>query len=85
MLNKQEVIKTYRRDAKDTGSSEVQIAILTQRILHLAEHLRSRKKDKHATKGLHDMVSNRKKLIAYLKRTNLESYQKLAASLGFRK
>ena len=78
---KLEIIETHRVHDKDTGSSEVQIAILTERINHLIEHLKRNKKDHHTRRGLLKLVGRRRKFEAYLKRTNRESYVALATKL----
>ena len=82
---KQEVIETHRRDDKDTGSPEVQIALLTERINELTAHLKVHMKDNHSRRGLLKMVGQRRGLLAYLKKTNLEGYRELIAKLGIRK
>lgn len=82
---KQEIIRQFQRDETDTGSPEVQIAILTARINELSEHLRRHKKDVHSRLGLVKMVSRRKKLLDYLRRTNYERYVQLIQQLGLRK
>lgn len=79
------VITTYRQHDKDTGSPEVQVAILTSRIRELTEHLKSNKKDHAARRGLLKMVGKRTNLLKYLTRTDRPRYQKLIASLGLRK
>lgn len=84
-INKAEIIKTYGKDAKDTGSTEVQIAILTAQINHLTEHLRTHKKDFHSRLGLLKMVGKRKRLLTYLMKKDLEGYRALIAKLGIRK
>ena len=81
---KQEIISTYRRDEKDTGSAEVQIAILTKQISVLTDHLKINKKDHSSRLGLLKMVGKRKRLLTYLKRTNYASFTKLVADLGIR-
>ena len=70
---------------KDTGSSEIQIALLTEKIDSLSKHIKQFKKDKHSTLGLTKSVNKRKKLLAYLKRKNSESYQKVIKHLNLRK
>ena len=70
---------------KDTGSSEIQIALLTEKIETLSKHIKQFKKDKHSTLGLAKSVSKRKKLLAYLKRKNTESYRKVIKQLNLRK
>ena len=82
---KQEIIAAYGRTANDTGSPEVQIALLTQRINELTEHLKSNQKDHHSRRGLLKMVGQRRGLLAYLKKTDLEGYRKLIERLGLRK
>ena len=82
---KQEIIKKYQRDEKDTGSSEVQIALLTARINHLNEHLKVNKNDKHSRRGLLKMVGRRKGMLDYLKSVDIERYRTLIAQLGLRK
>lgn len=82
---KQEIIKKYQRDAGDTGSTEVQIALLTARILDLQNHFDAHKKDFHSRRGLLRLVSSRRRLLDYLKRTNFEGYRSLIADLGLRR
>lgn len=82
---KGEVIKQYQTHETDTGSPEVQVAILTRRINELAEHLRANKHDNHSRRGLLSMVGRRRRLLNYLSRTENERYQKLIASLGLRR
>lgn len=82
---KQEIISTYGRTANDTGSPEVQIALLTARINELTEHLKINKKDHHSRRGLLKMVGQRRNLLGYLKKTNLNGYRKLIEQLGLRK
>ena len=82
---KAEIIKTYGRTPEDTGSPEVQIALLTARILELNEHLKENKKDHHSRRGLLKMVGQRRNLLAYLKAKDLESYRTLIERLGLRK
>ena len=84
-INKQEIIKQYQRAEGDSGSAEVQFALLTARINGLTEHFKTHAKDFHSRRGLLMMVSRRRKLLDYLKRTNIESYRKLIDSLGLRK
>ena len=81
---KKEIISKYGKNDIDSGSPEVQIALLTQRIRDLTEHLKIHKKDKHTRHGLVKLVSQRKKLIKYLMRTNPEAYPKLIKDLGIR-
>ena len=82
---KAEIIKEYGRTPSDTGSPEVQVALLTERINVLTEHLKENKKDHHSRRGLLKMVGNRRGLLDYLKRTDLEGYRTLIARLGLRK
>lgn len=82
---KQEIIKTYRRDEKDTGSSEVQIALLTERINELTEHLKVHQKDNHSRRGLYKMIGKRRDLLNYLVKTDLPRYRDIVAKLGLRK
>ena len=82
---KQEIIKTYGRTEGDTGSPEVQVAILTERINHLNEHLKVHKKDSHSRRGLLKMVGQRRGLLNYLKDKDIERYRAVLASLNLRK
>ena len=82
---KQEIINTYKRDENDTGSSEVQIALLTERINELTEHLKVHKKDNHSRRGLYKMIGNRRNLLNYLARTDVQRYRDIVAKLGLRK
>ena len=82
---KNEIIATYQRKEGDTGSPEVQIAILTERINHLTEHLKVNKNDKHSRRGLLQLVGQRRGLLDYYKNTNLEGYRSLIAKLQIRK
>lgn len=82
---KAEIIAAYGRKPGDTGSPEVQIALLTERINTLNEHLKINKKDHHSRRGLLKMVGKRKGLLAYLKKSDLESYRSLIERLGLRK
>ena len=82
---KQEIIETYRRDEKDTGSSEVQIALLTERIIELTEHLKVHPKDNHSRRGLLKMVGKRRNLLNYLAKTDLNRYRDIAQKLSLRK
>ena len=85
VINKQEIMETYGRHDGDTGSPEVQIALLTARINHLNEHLKVHKKDHHSRRGLLLMVGQRRGLLDYLKSTDIEAYRALIAKLGLRK
>ena len=82
---KEQIIKDYQLKEGDTGSPEVQIAILTYRINDLNEHLKVHKKDHHSRRGLLKMVGHRRNLLAYLKENDLERYRTLIARLGLRK
>ena len=82
---KQQIIKDYQLKEGDTGSPEVQIAVLTYRINDLSEHLKVHKKDHHSRRGLLKMVGQRRNLLAYLKEKDLERYRTLIARLGLRK
>jgi small subunit ribosomal protein S15 len=82
---KQDTIQKYRTHKTDTGSSEVQVAILSQRILQLQEHFKSHAKDHHSRRGLLMMVARRRKLLNYLKDTAPERYKALIQSLGIRR
>ena len=82
---KAEIIATYGRTANDTGSPEVQIALLTERIKELTEHLKVNQKDHHSRRGLLKMVGQRRNLLAYLKKNDLEGYRALIEKLGLRK
>ena len=82
---KQQIIKDYQLKEGDTGSPEVQIAVLTYRINDLNEHLKEHKKDHHSRRGLLKMVGQRRNLLAYLKENDLERYRTLIARLGLRK
>jgi len=84
-ITKGEVISTYRTHDQDTGSPEVQIAMLTERIKHLTEHLRSAKHDNHSRRGLLMMVGRRRRLLAYLHRMSPERYQEIIGRLGLRR
>lgn len=82
---KLEVIKDNAREDGDTGSPEVQVAILTERIRNLMEHFKANHKDNHSRRGLLAMVNKRRSLLAYLKRIDVERYNALIAKLGLRK
>ncbi|MBE5906696.1 MAG: 30S ribosomal protein S15 [Lachnospiraceae bacterium] len=79
------IINEYARTAGDTGSPEVQVAILTARIQELTEHLKVNQKDHHSRRGLLKMVGQRRRLLAYLKNKDIERYRELIARLGIRK
>jgi len=84
-LEKSEIVKQFQRKEGDTGSPEVQVALLTARINTLTEHFKSHKKDHHSRRGLLRMVSRRRKLLDYLKSRNPESYFQLIQQLGLRR
>ena len=84
-MTKSEIIATYAQHEGDTGSPEVQIALLTDRINHLNEHLKLNKKDHHSRRGLLLMVGRRRGLLEYLKKTDIERYRALIAKLNLRK
>ncbi len=84
-VDKQNIIEENRAHEKDTGSGEVQIALLTARIAHLTEHLKTHRKDFHSRRGLLMMAARRRKLLDYLKSNNLEGYQALVQKLGLRR
>ena len=82
---KQEIISTYRRDEKDTGSSEVQIALLTERINELTAHLKIHTHDNHSRRGLLKMVGKRRNLLNYLAKKDIQRYRDIAQKLSLRK
>ena len=82
---KKDIIKSLALHGKDVGSTEIQIGLLTDKITKLSEHFKKFKKDKHSTLGLTKSVNKRKKLLAYLKKKNTESYQKVIKQLNIRK
>ena len=84
-IDTQTIVKEYQKDASDTGSADVQIALLTARIRHLTEHFTTHKKDHHSRRGLLRLVSQRKKLLSYVKSNNINSYANLISRLGLRK
>lgn len=88
MMSKEEktaIIKKYARTEGDTGSTEVQVAILTAQIARLTDHMKEHKKDFHSLRGLLKMVGNRRSLLKYLKNEDLKRYSELVTSLGLRK
>ena len=85
VAQKAQVVKQYQRTGKDTGSSEVQIALLTERINSLAGHFKSNVKDFHSRRGLLKMVSQRRKLLDYLRRTDADKYRSIIERLSLRK
>lgn len=84
-LEKQAIMKKYARSEGDTGSAEVQIAVLTANIARLTEHMKVHKKDYHSLRGLHKMVGKRRRLLNYLVREDINRYRDLVNSLGLRK
>jgi len=84
-LSKQEIINTYKLHDSDTGSPEVQIALLTDRIIHLTEHLKINKKDHHSRRGLLKMVGQRRGLLNYLMKKDINRYREIIAKLQIRK
>ena len=84
-IDTQAIIKEYQKDPGDTGSADVQIALLTARIRHLTEHFKTHKKDHHSRRGLLKLVSQRKKLLSYVKTNDITSYAELISRLGLRK
>ena len=85
MIDKSAIIAEYATHEGDTGSPEVQVALLTARINHLNEHLKANKNDKHSYRGLLKMVGQRRNLLAYLQKKDIERYRALIAKLGLRK
>ncbi len=83
-INKADIVKNYGKDEKDTGSIEVQIALLSARINNLTEHLKNNKQDLHSTRGLNKMVSTRKKLLNYLAKIDIERARAIKQKLGLR-
>ena len=84
-IDTQAIIKEYQKGSGDTGSADVQIALLTARIRHLTEHFKTHKKDHHSRRGLLRLVSQRKKLLSYVKSNDITSYVELISRLGLRK
>lgn len=82
---KTDVISTHRLHETDTGSPEVQVALLTQRIEHLTDHFKTHKKDHHSRRGLLKLVSQRRRLLNYLKKSNIERYRGIVAALKLRR
>ncbi|MEW6058530.1 MAG: 30S ribosomal protein S15 [Actinomycetota bacterium] len=82
---KSEIIASYRRGGTDTGSADVQIAVLSKRISDLTEHLKLHKKDHHSRRGLLQLVGRRRRLLEYLKREDIERYRELITRLGLRR
>jgi small subunit ribosomal protein S15 len=84
-VEKAPIIAEFKINAKDTGSAEVQVALLTARITHLTGHLRTHKKDVHSRRGLIQMTNRRRKLLAYLQKSDLNKYNEIIVKLGLRK
>ncbi len=84
-IEKEKIVKKYQIAKNDTGSPEVQVALMTDRITYLTEHFKTNAKDHHSRRGLLALVSQRRKLLDYLKRESLERYQGLIKNLGLRK
>lgn len=85
IIKKKEIIESYKIHAKDTGSSFVQVALLTERINQLSKHFDQHKKDHHSRHGLLKMVSTRRRLLAYLKKADAKKYEEILSKLGLRK
>ena len=83
-IDKKAIVKEFGKNENDTGSVEVQVALLTERIKNLTEHLKSNKQDKHSTRGLNKMVSTRKKLLDYLAEQDIERARAIKSKLGIR-
>lgn len=83
-MDKQKIVEKHQKAANDTGSPAVQIALLTERIKELTEHMKANPKDKHSKRGLLQLVSQRKKMLRYMERTDLEGYRELKKKLGLR-
>jgi small subunit ribosomal protein S15 len=81
---KAQIIAEYGKDAQDSGSADVQVALLTQRIRELTEHLKVHKKDHHTRRGLLMLVGKRRRLLTYIKKNNIQGYRELIARLGIR-
>jgi len=84
-VKKSEVVKKFQQHEGDTGSPEVQVALLSERVSHLTEHLKNNHKDHHSRRGLLKMVGQRRALLDYLKRKDLDRYKKLIETLGLRR
>ena len=85
MAEKQQIIKDYQAHATDTGSPEVQVAILTDRISHLTEHLKVHKGDHHTRRGLMKLIGRRRRLLDYVRENDVERYRSIIATLGIRR
>ena len=84
-LTKDKILSDFQKKTEDTGSSEVQIALLTKRISSLTEHFKKNKKDNHSRKGMIKLISRRRRLILYLKKKNLKRYEEIIKKLNLRK
>jgi len=84
-VRKKEIVRKYQRFEGDTGSPEVQVALMTERINYLTDHFQVHKKDHHSRRGLLKLVGQRRRLLEYLKRTDIERYRTLIKELGIRK
>lgn len=82
---KEKIVEDYKTHSTDTGSSQVQVALLTQRINELTEHFKTHKKDNHSRRGLLKMVSRRRKLLDYMKRRDINEYHEIIQKLGLRR
>ena len=82
---KREIVQKFGKDETDTGSPEVQVALLTERINHLTEHLRTNPKDHHSRRGLLMMVGKRRRLLRYLESSDLDRYRQVVSDLGLRR
>lgn len=82
---KQEIVQRFGKDAKDTGATEVQVALLTERITDLTEHLRLHKRDHHSRRGLLMLVGQRRRLLNYMQHSDIEGYRALIKELGLRR
>ena len=85
MIQKEEVVNKYQRHEKDTGSPEVQIALITERVNHLTDHFKTHKKDHHSRRGLLKLVGQRRRLLDYLKKKDINKYREIIKSLNIRK
>ena len=82
---KKEIIQKHQSHEKDTGSPEVQVALLTERIIYLTDHFKNHKKDHHSRRGMLKLVGQRRRLLDYLKKTNVERYRAIIKELGLRR
>lgn len=81
---KQSIVKEFGKDVKDTGSTEVQVALISEQITELTKHLQTHKKDAHSRRGLVKMVADRRTLLSYLKKKDLKSYEKVTKKMGLK-